>query len=818
MTEPLLTQMQNEERMFYGGIKRAEGMMAKAEEQGRAHQNPYAKELFRDYVLPLAAAADAAINKSSASLRQAHSGLLRSLDLEAVAFLTIRTVIGGLLHGLNGSHHHRALAYDIGRTIHHELVLAQIEDHNPALYHTLAQDFQRRMSKDERHRMTVFKQQARDAGIIIVEWPRGARDQVGLFLLGLLEDAGLVELAPARIVNGKTEYRAVTLSPSVMARINEVKEYVALTMPVYGPCVEPPKDWVTPTDGGFHSRELRRTNPALVRASASNRALYREANMPKVLAAVNALQRTAWAVNTEVLDTVVAVAASFSTKEIVSLTDQPKPAAPEWLATHEKKAPLDPFREEEFKAWKRKMTTWYEERKLLGTKYGRFYSATRSAEMFRAYPSIYFVHFADSRGRLYPMTYGLNPQGSDLQKALLRFSQGKPLDTPQAIRWFHVQGANKWGFDKATLEERQQWVVDRQDLILSFATDPLSNTGWREADSPLQFLAWCFEYRKWVNDTTNSFLSHLPISMDGSCNGLQNLSALLRDEIGGQATNLIPSQTMEDIYARVALATTARMEAAPLEDTVKESLRQRWLAHGINRSLVKRSVMTTPYGVTHSTAASYVISDYLAEGKAPCFEKSEWRAAAGLVMSFIWPAIGDVVVKGREAMVWLKKSARVIVKESHGREEESVVSWDTPSGFPASQCYYEAEVYRIKTRLHGQAQIRILSETDEPDLSKHASGLAPNFVHSMDAAHLHLTTAAASALSIDALAMIHDDYGTHAADAQKLFELIREQFVWMYENHDPISALRDKYPMIPAPPERGTLDIRGVLQSTYFFS
>lgn len=26
--------------------------------------------------------------------------------------------------------------------------------------------------------------------------------------------------------------------------------------------------------------------------------------------------------------------------------------------------------------------------------------------------------------------------------------------------------------------------------------------------------------------------------MDGSCNGLQNLSALFRDEIGGQATNL----------------------------------------------------------------------------------------------------------------------------------------------------------------------------------------------------------------------------------------------------------------------------------------
>ncbi len=35
-------------------------------------------------------------------------------------------------------------------------------------------------------------------------------------------------------------------------------------------------------------------------------------------------------------------------------------------------------------------------------------------------------------------------------------------------------------------------------------------------------------------------ISHLPISMDGSCNGYQHLSAMGLDPIGGRATNLMP--------------------------------------------------------------------------------------------------------------------------------------------------------------------------------------------------------------------------------------------------------------------------------------
>ncbi len=680
-------------------------------------------------------------------------------------------------------------------------------------------DLGRRLSKDATYRMTIMRMQAQKAGIVFTTWPLGAREQVGMYILGLMERMEFIQIGQEVRTAKKRLACEVVIHPDIIDRINGIKDYVSISMPVYGPCIEPPLDWTSPQGGGFHTVPLRRANPYLVRGSSAVRERTKTADMPVVLRAVNALQRTAWAVNTELLEKVYEVAKVFSTKEIVSLFDKPKPTPPVWLQSGMKVEEMSDMQAAMFKAWKRDVATWHTERKLMGTRYGRFYAATRQAEMFRDYPAIYFVYFADSRGRLYPMTYGLNPQGSDLGKSLLHFSKGKPVDTPEAIRWFHVQGANKWGFDKATLAERHAWVVSRQDEFCGYASDPVNNRGWAEAGDPLQFLAWCLEYKRWCDDTDGSFVSHLPISMDGSCNGLQNLSAMFRDEIGGRATNLTANAAMEDIYRRVAEAATIRLAAMVFDDTELERARCLWLQHGINRKVVKRSVMTTPYGVTRMTATDYVVTDYLDDEDVTHpfgAERKDRKLAARVLMTAVWPAIGDVVVKGREAMAWLTRCARLMVKNMDPNGDQ-LIRWDTPSGFPASQAYFEEEVHRINTRLHGPVKIRVLSETDEASLAQHASGLAPNFVHSMDAAHLHLTTAAAAEHGLD-LAMIHDDYGTHAADAQLLFDIIRRQFVSMYDGNDPVEDLIARYDYLPPGPTRGTLNIQEVLKSDFFFS
>ena len=45
-----------------------------------------------------------------------------------------------------------------------------------------------------------------------------------------------------------------------------------------------------------------------------------------------------------------------------------------------------------------------------------------------------------------------------------------------------------------------------------------------------------------------TFVSHLPIHQDGSCNGLQHYAALGRDVLGAGAVNLLPANEPQDVY------------------------------------------------------------------------------------------------------------------------------------------------------------------------------------------------------------------------------------------------------------------------------
>ncbi|MCA3159531.1 MAG: hypothetical protein ING31_08075 [Burkholderiales bacterium] len=807
----MLTQVELEQQMYAFGRSRAERMMTRNEEGGRANNNPYAQAIYRRFVLPLSELVREDIAVKKAGRRKAHAVLLEALDPEAVAYLAVRNTLNLMMNDRDPPAA-RKVATAVGKACYHELLLGLFEQADPALFHTLVNDLGRRMSKSERHRMTVFKMQAKENGVPFPEWGPGGVDQVGGYLLDQLEQLGMVETrqdaVPGR--NGRADQVRQTihirLTEELTDLIGQIKGHIVETTPYYLPCVEPPKDWVSISDGGFHTKAMRRMQPFAVRSYGERDSFY-EADMTKPLGAINALQRVAWKINGPMLDAIRQVAKHFDMEEILSQAEFPAPDKPSWLLGDMTRDDMSPGQLEEFIHWKKAKAEWFTQMKLRGTKYGRFYTATTVADKFRDFPAIYFVYFADFRGRLYAQTTGVSPQGSDMQKALLHFSVGKPLDTVEAERWFCIHGANKWGYDKVSLDDRVKWVHDRRDLLVQFGTDPITYQGWTEADCPLQFLAWCMEYAEWVTNP-HTFESRIPIGMDGSCNGLQNFSAMLRDEVGGKATNLVPASKPNDIYQMVADVTSLRLrQAAPDE----AGFRDRWLAHGINRKLVKRSVMTLPYGSTRFSCADFIVGDYLKMGSAPQFEKEEYSRAAQYLSHFVWDSIGDVVVKARAAMTWLQASARTIIR--NGTE---VIRWTVPSGFPVSQAYSEQASHRIRTNLCGNAFLRINVDTDTPDINRHKNGVAPNFIHSYDASHLTLVTVAAAAEGMS-LAMIHDDYGTHAADAARLYQLIREIFVDMYESFDPLSDFAALYDL-PTPPERGDLDLRSVMDSPYFFS
>lgn len=805
----LLNQEQLEIRMAEVGYAKTQASMAQAEAAGRADSNPYAATVYRDFVQPLADLVQKAQAVKGPAANAAHIALLRPLDPWAVAYLTVRVTMSTIC----ASHDKveatvRKLCSAIGKSVHSELYLTQFDELAPDLFFIIAQDLGRRKAKSAEHRVDTFKAQAAAKGMVFTEWGPGAKDQVGAWLLDQLVKLGMVEMELPKPGPGRRPPLSVYLHPDVADTIERMKHNFSLIRPQYGPCVEPPIPWTAWNEGGWHSKALRRMLPYPVKASGAARELLKDHSMPIVLDCLNALQAVKWRVNKRVFAVVEQISQHRNVGEIVLRDPEDKPSPPEWFATIGEDE-RTPEQEQEFLDWKARMTVWYTEAKLQRAAKQRFAATLRTVREYLPYPELYFVYFCDSRGRVYPMTQGISPQGSDVQKGVLEFAEGKWLDTQDAQRWFLYNGANLWGFDKATPQERIDWHLDKTELLLSFADDPIENQGWLDADNPVQFLAWCFEYAEWFR--TGNVCSHLPVALDGSCSGLQHFSAMLRDEVGGAAVNLTYSPKMNDIYRAVAeVAAQAMNEAEPDEAGYREA----WLNHGISRNVTKRSVMTTSYGVTKRSAIRYVIDDYLRVHDF--IRPREHYSAASYLMDFVWPAISAVVVKGKQAMSWLDKAGKQIIKDKG--DTEGAITWITPSGFLASQAYYEYEEHNVATKLYGHARIKVLVDSPDASPSRHSLGLSPNFIHSMDASHLHLVTAKMAELIPGvSLAMIHDSFGTHAADTAVLYTVLRDEFVLMYENNDPLTEFANKYNLPPAP-DKGKLDLNEVRRSLYVFS
>lgn len=791
--------------MVDGGRERALYHIQKNEEKGQAYNNPYAQAIYRRYVIPMAEILTEYLGEAKRGVQAAAKGLLREHDPYVLAFITVRQCITTANETEQKAL--ASLAVDVGRTVYGETVLAAFEDLNPDLYYTLVHDFERRMSKSERHRLTVFRLQAEQNGIPLPHWDASQVTGVGTLLVGVARELGLIEVS--QIIQRRKKKLLVTLHPEVAGILEKVTDFVAGASPMVLPCIEPPKPWVTPNDGGYHTQGMRRNAPAVIRG----RAYVPEDDVPPVmLQAINRLQRDEWRINERILALVDTVSKHFDVGEVLSQAEYPKPDRPHWLTEDMTREDMSAGQLQAFAEWRAEVREWYTTQKLNGVKWGRYHEALRVARLLKDHP-IYFVYQADFRGRLYANTRGVSPQGSDLQKALLHSGRAVSLGTGDGPFWFRVAGANRFGVDNVPLREREAWVLEHHDMILACANDPISHRQWTEADEPFQFIAWCMEYRDWQL-YGEDFRTRLPLGQDGSCNGLQHFSAMLRDERGGRATNLVPGESKQDLYRMVSDRTTELIQQEDMHDD-EQLIGARWKRHQLSRELVKRSVMTLPYGSTRYSCADFIRKEYLSKGKAPEFSKEEYTRSANWLSYRVWRAIGDVVVKAREAMEWLQSCVPHIVDS-----DTDEISWRSPSGLLVRQRYNKAEVIQINTRLIGGVRIRpsVSVDTEEPDRRKHRNGIAPNFVHACDASHVHFLIEAAEAAGISHLAVVHDDYGALAPDVGKLHKLIRETFVDLYGNHDPLQDFKDRHNIPVEIPDKGVLDITTVRDSVYFFS
>jgi DNA-directed RNA polymerase len=281
------------------------------------------------------------------------------------------------------------------------------------------------------------------------------------------------------------------------------------------------------------------------------------------------------------------------------------------------------------------------------------------------------------------------------------------------------------------------------------------------------------------------------------------------DPIGGRATNLLPCSEPADIYLEVANYVLDRLErdAANMEGNAQEAARQ-WVGM-MDRDLVKHATMTTPYGVTERTIYKQILK------KKGAFLKDPKKCCRYLAKVLV-ESIPEVAVEAAKIMNWLRDLAQAIAKANRG------MVWTSPTGFVVVHERRKPKAVRVTTK----DRTFLLYHYDKKrkiDVRKQADGIVAHFVHSLDAAHMMRTINCLVAAGIHHFAIVHDSYGVHACDVDILNRVLREEFVRIYS--EPVLQIfldeqRKAHPDIDLPdlPQLGSLDIRQVLTSQYFFA
>lgn len=667
-------------------------------------------------------------------------------------------------------------------------------------------------------------------------WGTSARVAVGLKCLELMIELGLVTLTDIKA--GTSAHRKIiTVSDEVAGWMAERSSFLAGMSPNWTPCVVPPKPWTGMHRGGYWGRG--RSNPKLVKGlPRAQQKRYRDVDLDRVLRAVNVIQETPWAINKKVLAVAREVVGwnNSPVQGMASPEVTPKPVRPDGIDQ-------DPAL---LKAWKKQASgTWRRERARRSRRIA-LESTIEQATKFAGFERIWFPYNVDFRGRVYAIPT-FCPQGTDLAKGLLLLADAIPMG-PEGEYWLRMHIANTAGLDKKTMPERIQWTHDNEALILATAENPLENLWWAtDSDSPFCFLAACFEYAAWKLEG-NTYKCGIAIAFDGSCSGIQHFSAMLRDEVGGKAVNLVPADKPSDIYRIVAdkvqevvthdleNGTEDSAYAQTNEETGEitqgtewgtKSIARWWNTYGITRTVTKRCVMTLPYGSKKFGFADHILEDTVQPAVDSMGQDvfPDERKAAGYMAGLVWDALETTVVAAVKAMAWLQKAAGALASQ------QMPVHWVTPVGFPVWQEYRLRDMHRVDTVICGSLRLTMtvggeFDEKHELDNAKQISGIAPNFVHSMDASHLMLTALAAKDQGVDHFAMIHDSFGTCPGLAGTMFRVVRETMVQTYTERDVIKDFYEGFCMdltekaaekIPELPEKGSLELEGILKSTYCF-
>ncbi len=660
-----------------------------------------------------------------------------------------------------------------------------------------------------------------DSSPVERQWPTSVKAKVGAFLM-----SALIEIAkvPVTLTHPETKELVTQMQPAFShshqyrmgkklgviiankALVAQLKrEPVHSLLAKHLPMLVEPEPWTRFNRGGFisHPAKIMR-----VKHGDKDQRYYAEAaigqgGMDQTFKGLDILGKTAWRINQPVFD--VMLEAWNSGEAVANIP----PETPKLTIPPEPQSSNDPL---DRRRWIRAVKVIENTRSGLHSQ--RCFQNFQ-LEIARALRNevFYFPHNVDFRGRAYPIPPYLNHMGADHCRGLLMFGAGKELGE-SGMRWLKIHLANVFGYDKASLSDREAFAVKHLADIYDSALKPLAgNRWWLEAEDPWQCLAACMEIRNALeSENPTNFVSHLPIHQDGTCNGLQHYAALGGDSWGARQVNLEPGDRPADVYTAVA----ELVKKSIAEDKENGNSFAAILDDKITRKTVKQTVMTNVYGVTFVGAKAQVRKQLVAaHTDLPNTDQMNPGVLSSYIATKIFTALSTMFRGAHDIQYWLGECASRIsmsltaeqltrlgaewprltsptqtkqVKSNRKYTPPSIeelvqfkssVIWTNPLHMPVVQPYRSSKSKQVTTYMQ-KLNLSDPHRSDPVSKRKQLQGFPPNFIHSLDATHMLLSALRCDELGLS-FAAVHDSFWTHARDIETMNSVLRDTFIRIHQ-------------------------------------
>nr|QWO71472.1 RNA polymerase [Termitomyces sp. T70a] len=398
----------------------------------------------------------------------------------------------------------------------------------------------------------------------------------------------------------------------------------------------------------------------------------------------------------------------------------------------------------------------------------------------------YLLVFVNFRGRIYPLSNYLNYQGGDLARSLILFADGYSEKLNETgIECLNIYLANLASYDKLPWNRRLSkvnGVVDDYLDSLRVSKVKYIEDNIDRITEPFQFMS--IMYAKLYHIRNANTLISNPILFDASCSGIQHIASLTLEKELANNVNVISEATSpkeelpQDFYSYALDKIRTRL----LESDIVE-LRDIKL----NRKMIKRSVMTIPYNISMAGIGEHLMEHF----------ESNWV----LKEKFI-KIPGEATISGKEVnlngsmygnltkiiyFVLTKElpSLKLLTEYFNGMIDICTklnlpVTWVTPAGLKISYTNMKFESTRIKANLLPSSnKTTIKLPTDSMDVMSMKRSFMPNFVHSLDAANVHLLL---NSISMKGLPIytIHDCFAGTPNNMLLLEKMVKEAFIEIY--------------------------------------